>query len=599
LQKLASWRKMLNSIDLIKQRISDRHTGDQKQLDVIFSPSHRLLIEAPAGYGKTKTMVSRIAYMLATQQIPYPKRLLALTFSVNAAHKIKKDIKQQIPELLQGTDFKVDLNEKVFVANYHKFCWDVLRKQGYILHKFLLSIEDFETTDDAGVQKLPGLHIDYKDAVFLDDYSKAVNEKNKQFIIDNINKYCDIVIHKLLPEKVITYNSLITLTIKLFRDYPSIKDFYNNYFVAIITDEYQDTNLLDYWLINLLITEKTKTIFLGDPLQRIYDFIGAVPDLFEMSEKRFGLKKIALETNHRFKSNPQMLQLDENIRKNALNPSSPSISKPTQIDFTLHINQDIEAQAVLQRATSLLNESPDSKIAILVKHKKGNHNLDKILNLFDAQNVPYFYGLFTDQESLYTKFHKNCLIEFKKIIEGKGHLTKKMGAEHLAEIKRIYSKPDPLSDAVIKLLDIFWIKFFSENAFLDNNEKKSFVKETFEHNGLKQYIEFVQTNIIFSTVHAAKGLEWDYVILPDMEQGLFPNKWGLCKNCSYKKDCIINITPQNEKRFLEELNVFYVAVTRAKKQVYFYASTTQIIDNEENNTLANLSCLLKLPGITI
>lgn len=96
----------------------------------------------------------------------------------------------------------------------------------------------------------------------------------------------------------------------------------------------------------------------------------------------------------------------------------------------------------------------------------------------------------------------------------------------MAEIKRIYSKP-ALSDAIIKLLDIFWIKFFSENAFLDREQKKSFVKETFEHNGLKQYIEFVQANIIFSTVHAAKGLEWDYVILPDMEQGLFPNKWGL------------------------------------------------------------------------
>lgn len=43
------------------------------------------------------------------------------------------------------------------------------------------------------------------------------------------------------------------------------------------------------------------------------------------------------------------------------------------------------------------------------------------------------------------------------------------------------------------------------------------IKDTFGSNGLKQYIEFIDANVIFSTIHGAKGLEWDYVILPDME----------------------------------------------------------------------------------
>jgi DNA helicase-2/ATP-dependent DNA helicase PcrA len=64
--------------------------SQEKQLDVIFSAADKILVEAPAGYGKTNTMVSKIAYMLATQQIPNPKKILALTFSVNAAYKIKK-----------------------------------------------------------------------------------------------------------------------------------------------------------------------------------------------------------------------------------------------------------------------------------------------------------------------------------------------------------------------------------------------------------------------------------------------------------------------------------------------------------------------------
>ena len=96
-------------ISIIKSRIEGKHQGDSKQLNVIFSPDKRLLVEAPAGYGKTHTMVSRIAYLIAIGQIPVPKRLLALTFSVNAAYKIKKDVIKNIPELLDGFDKQINI----------------------------------------------------------------------------------------------------------------------------------------------------------------------------------------------------------------------------------------------------------------------------------------------------------------------------------------------------------------------------------------------------------------------------------------------------------------------------------------------------------
>lgn len=65
-----------SALEIIKKRIKEKHQGDVKQLDVIFSPEKRILVEAPAGYGKTHTMVSRIAFMIASNQIPSPKRLL-------------------------------------------------------------------------------------------------------------------------------------------------------------------------------------------------------------------------------------------------------------------------------------------------------------------------------------------------------------------------------------------------------------------------------------------------------------------------------------------------------------------------------------------
>ena len=76
----------------IKSLIQAEHEGDQAQINAVISDYHRILLEAPAGCGKTKTMVSKVAYVLASGIVPANKKILALTFSVNAAYKMKKDI---------------------------------------------------------------------------------------------------------------------------------------------------------------------------------------------------------------------------------------------------------------------------------------------------------------------------------------------------------------------------------------------------------------------------------------------------------------------------------------------------------------------------
>ncbi|KXL53891.1 ATP-dependent helicase/nuclease subunit A [Anaerotignum neopropionicum] len=83
----------------IKALILDEHEGDNSQISAIFSEFPRIMLEAPAGCGKTKTMVSKVAYVLATNVIPMNKKILALTFSVNAAYKMKKDITEKLPNM--------------------------------------------------------------------------------------------------------------------------------------------------------------------------------------------------------------------------------------------------------------------------------------------------------------------------------------------------------------------------------------------------------------------------------------------------------------------------------------------------------------------
>lgn len=581
----------------IRKRIRERHGGDQSQLDVIFSLCERILVEAPAGYGKTSTMVSKIAYMIATQRIPYPKRMLALTFSVNAAYKIRKDVSAQVPELLRYAGLDIDVRDKVIVSNYHGFSRSVLRKYGYTYHPSLLDIDDLLSIDDsdaeATMRSVKGLT--YDDSMLLSNYNGAVKNVNTRFLTDNFAKYNEIVIANLLPRRVIPYNAILTLAIKLLSDNLGILAFYHKYLAAILVDEYQDTNALAYKLISLLITDQSKVILLGDALQRIYGFIGAVPRLLSISEGKFNLEKIQLLMNHRFAANTEMLRLESNIRRNAEQPSNPVIEGEAHIELEVADDQVAEASKVAETAKSLVETNPGLKVAVLLRGR--GPNADTIIDVFHEKSIPYFFGLFTDDDLDYISFHRDCKSEFTDLIRDRHNVTRDVGALHIQRIKRISEqKSSYLTNALLSLLEIFWEKVFTDFSFMSNEDKVQLVQDTFEYNCLRQYIEFVKANITISTVHAAKGLEWDFVLIPDMEQNQFPSYFGLCSKCIGMSDCTLQINSETERPFLEELSVFYVAVTRARKQVRFSASRRRL-DRSGNLRPCGLSCFLRLPGI--
>lgn len=583
-------------IEIIRNKIKEKHHKDEKQLEVIFSTDNRLLVEAPAGYGKTNTMVSKIAYMLATNQIPNPKKLLALTFSVNAAYKIKKDITNDIPELLENFDKKININDKIFVSNYHGFCRSILKKYGYRIHQNLSNLDTLQSIDDSDIQRLmqnvKGLSLE--EAQFITDYNSSVKNISEGFLRNKFDRYNELVISLILNQNAIPFNAILTLTLKLFRDFPNILKFYNKYFSVILVDEFQDTNLLSYWLLQKLVTEKTRLILFGDSLQRIYGFIGAVPNLLDKTVALFNMREIQLDKNYRFASNPSMLHLDKIIRQNAITPFQNTNNLQANIQFRIFENQINEALAVVQKSAEIIENNPNSNVAIIVKQR--GLNINYIIEKLNYNNIPFFYGLFTDEDRKYIQFNRKCLFEFIELLKPNKHITKRVAKIHIDKIKSIYENENsPVIDALIKLLSVFWSRVFIDYSFLSFEDKINLIKDTFEHNGLKQFMEYLDSKIVISTVHAAKGLEWDYVIIPDMEQDLFPNWLGLCGKCKYRSDCNIKISNDNEKDFLEELSVFYVAVTRAKKQVFFSASNTQV--TKIGNIKRNISCFMKLPGM--
>ncbi|MBN1991944.1 MAG: ATP-dependent helicase [Anaerolineae bacterium] len=589
----------MNETD-IQEKFQKIHSDDIQQLEVILSSEGRILVEAPAGYGKTKTMISKIANLMATNQIPNPKKLLALTFSVNAAYKIKKDVAEQIPELLQtdfGPPFRV--NEKVFVSNYHGFCRHVLKRYGYLIADNLANINILKSIDDSKAQDLMafGVGLSLDDAKFFSDVNDAIRELNTNYLRQNFREYCHRVASQLLPHDLIPFNAILMLTILLFKDYPRILNFYQKYFPVIIIDEFQDTNILSYQLIETLVASNTQLILMGDSLQRIYGFIGAIPNLLSRAKEFFSMKEIVLTKNHRFENNPQMLNLDANLRENAKNPANPNISESACVEFDLLEDQIEEANWLTRKIQTIQSDNPNSKIAVLVRQR--SQNTKRILEVFKIHSLQFFYALFSDEDQDYVDFHRICLRILIDILKTYKGVSSRCLRSLLTEVKAHYSDDSsPLIEALLSLLEIFCQRIVEDFAFLDVEDRITLMKDILESNALKQNLEFVKTNLVISTIHGAKGLEWDYVYLPDMEQYSLPNYPGLCGKCNCQQACNLKVTQSLEADFLQELCVFYVGVTRARMNVSCSASRKRIRYDGTVRS-CNVSCFLNLKGIEL
>jgi DNA helicase II / ATP-dependent DNA helicase PcrA len=593
-----------HNLSHIQDTIAQAHSRDKDQLEAIFSDAKRLIVEAPAGYGKTKTMISKIAFILASGNLPNPKKILALTFSVNAAYKIKKDVAEQLPKILESGNFNpARINERVFISNYHGFCRHVLKLYGYLIHENLKHIDTIRSIDDSKIKEMTnlGVGLSYQDAKGLSDLCDAIKNVDSTYIKENLALYLRKVTSYLLPNDYITYNSIILFTLQLFNEYPELLGFYKRYFPIVIVDEFQDTNIISYALLRYLVSDHTQVVFVGDPLQRIYGFIGAVPNLMERAKEGFRMVEIKLKENHRFKDNRRMMLLDQNIRLNAENPSAPDISENAAVDLEIFNDQAEEAQWVREKIQDITKHNNDVKVAVLVRGR--GLNVQKIIDSFDDGDIDYFYGLYSDEDADYINFHRECFNIFTSHIKSNNRITKLNLERFYNKVQQAYREQNlPVIQSLIDLLRIFMDRLTDQYYFLMNEDKIIFILDTFEHRALKQQMEYVDKSVILSTVHGAKGLEWDYVILPDMEQYVFPNYFSLCGSCNYRHNSIHNgfcrlvYNERIEMQFLEELSVFYVSVTRAKKEVYFSSSQKRIhYSGEERDTY--VSCMLSLQGI--
>lgn len=292
---------------------------NREQKEAVQTVTGPLLILAGAGSGKTKVLTTRIAYMI--QHGVKPQNILAVTFTNKAAKEMKARLGSMIGE---------NIVKYMWVGTFHGICGRILRENidrysfpsGKKLDKNFTIYDD---NDTSAVLKQAIKKLNLDDKIYQPKLVKSVisNAKNKMqdaytfatfardFKSQKIAAIYEEYENTLNNNNAIDFDDMLMLTVKLLDHNTEIRTHYYERFKHIMVDEYQDTNLAQYNLVNMLYTNKLAEVpperslcVVGDVDQSIYSWRGADYTIIMNFQKDFkNTKLIKLEQNYRSTAN--------------------------------------------------------------------------------------------------------------------------------------------------------------------------------------------------------------------------------------------------------------------------------------------------------
>jgi len=274
---------------------------NEGQRDAVGAPPGNLLILAGAGSGKTRVLVHRIAWHIATGEAN-PQGILAVTFTNKAASEMRSRIESLLGQSIHG----------MWVGTFHGLCHRLLRAHWQDAN---LS-EDFQILDSEDQYRTVRRIIR---AMMLDESQYPPKEaqwyinaqKDKGLRPEKINDDGDVTtaqmikIYKIYQQTcessgAVDFGELLLRTYELLHKNKLVREIYQNRFKHILVDEFQDTNELQYKWLKLLIGENNTLFAVGDDDQSIYSWRGARVENMKAFQKDFKeTKLLKLEQNYR------------------------------------------------------------------------------------------------------------------------------------------------------------------------------------------------------------------------------------------------------------------------------------------------------------
>ncbi|MCL4495025.1 MAG: UvrD-helicase domain-containing protein [Firmicutes bacterium] len=259
-----------------------------------------LLLLAGAGSGKTRTLTYRIAYLLE-RNLVYPQQILAFTFTNKAAREMKERIERLVGERARS----------MWIGTFHAIAVRVLRQDiqcmGYGPQFLVYDADDAKSVIKAIIRDLGWDEKQWPAAQFVHAISRAKNafiapqQYSAQTYQDqHVQQVYLQYQNRLKSLNALDFDDLIYLTVRLFDEHPDVLERYQQRFLHIFVDEYQDTNLAQYRLIQHLAQKHGNLCAVGDDDQAIYGWRGAdMRNILEFQRDFSGARVIRLEQNYR------------------------------------------------------------------------------------------------------------------------------------------------------------------------------------------------------------------------------------------------------------------------------------------------------------
>ncbi len=590
-----------------KDFLKDLNPEQQKAVLATEGP---IIILAGAGSGKTRVLTYKVMYLTKEKDVN-PFNILMITFTNKAANEMKERVRQSLTN-----DQRLTTRDQPAIATFHSLCAKILRIEGkYIGLPPQFAIYDTQDQIDAVKEAMRRLDIsikDYKPSSVLANISQAKNElinesEYPKYARGNFQeKVAKIyfIYQKVLSENsALDFDDLLAKTVFLFENNPRILQKYQNRFQYILIDEYQDTNKAQYILTKYLAKKWNNICVVGDFSQSIYSWRGAdFTNLTRFKEDFKNTKTFSLSQNYR--STQKILDAASSvISKNTTHPvltlwTENSEGEEVSIFEARNEQQEIEF-IVNQISTLRLRSEQDfkySNIAVLYRTNAQSRILEEI---FLHNSIPYILigG---------TRFYERK--EIKDVLAYLRNLNNKSDKISLKRIEKIGKRkmekylefsrerdPDASGQETIELLDDVlkqteYLKLYDEKDEEDRQRLEN-IKElrsvalnfpdltNFLENVSLVEQEYLPDNangqnkkdaVTFMTLHAAKGLEFPYVFMIGMEEGLFPHSRSLMDKHALEEErrlCYVGMTRARERLFL----------TYARRRIFFGQKISNVI----------------------
>ena len=370
--------------------LAELNPAQRKAAEAIDGP---LLILAGPGSGKTRVITHRIAYLVKVCGVS-PRRIMAVTFTNKAA----REMQERLKKLAAGAV------KEITMGTFHAICVRILRQDGRAIGVqpgFVI----YDRDDQLSLVKrcLKEMGLDPKQhapAAVLSAISNAksqvttppqYSQRARGYFEETVARIYETYQQSLQQNNAVDFDDLLMKTVQLFESHPEILEKYQQRYLHIMVDEFQDTNLVQYRLVEQLAGAYRNICVVGDPDQSIYSWRSAdMRNILNFEKDYPEAKVILLEQNYR--STKTILQTASGII------SANKQRKPTElwteneqgemISIVETYNQQEEAQFIVREVERLLEkgEASLSDCAVMYRTNAQSRALEET---FIRYGTPY------------------------------------------------------------------------------------------------------------------------------------------------------------------------------------------------------------------